>query len=179
MYLVRLCLLCMKKMPGSNTSWCLFSLVSRTTLPTWGWTLQDRCLSWGTGRKSSLNQTLWSNTWTNMWIQVNEKICLFVWVFSSHSRIFHSYAEVTIAGGGLQIFSYARHSWPLISEGSLACNTYCDTGHPLIMVISEDPWHSHLLPSVWQWSCHYLFLRLRSVAAGIGTPNLPFAKQTF
>ena len=20
-----------------------------------------------------------------------------------------------------------------------------------------DPWHSHLLASVWQWSCHYLF----------------------
>ena len=33
----------------------------------------------------------------------------------------------------------------------------CDTGHLFIMVISEDPWHSHLMPSVWQWSCHYLF----------------------
>ena len=30
-----------------------------------------------------------------------------------------------------------------------------------MMVISDDPWHSHLLPSVWQWSCHYLFLRLK------------------
>ena len=50
--------------------------------------------------------------------------------------------------------------------------------HPLIMVISEDPWHSHLLPSVWQWSCHYLFLRRRSVAARIRTPNLPLAKPT-
>ena len=38
------------------------------------------------------------------------------------------------------------------------------------MVISEDPWHSHLLPSVWQWSCHYLCLRLRSVATGDRTP---------
>ena len=33
-------------------------------------------------------------------------------------------------------------------------------GHPFIMVISEDPWHSHLLPSVLQWSCHYLFWRI-------------------
>ena len=43
------------------------------------------------------------------------------------------------------------------------------------MVISEDPWHPHLLPSVWQWSYHYLFLRLtyRSIAAGARTPNLP------
>ena len=41
---------------------------------------------------------------------------------------------------------------------------------PLIMVISEDPWHSHLLSSVWQWDCHYLFLRLRSVPTGDWNP---------
>ena len=63
----------------------------------------------------------------------------------------------TIAGKGLHFFTYARHSWPLSSEGSLTCHTYCDTGLPFIMVISEDPWHSHLLPSVWQWSCHTCF----------------------
>ena len=74
--------------------------------------------------------------------------CLFGF-FSSHSRIFNSYGDVTIAGEGLQILTCARHSWQLSSEGSLACHTYCDTGHPFIMVISEDPWHSHLLPSVW------------------------------
>ena len=55
---------------------------------------------------------------------------------------------------------------PLSSEGSLTCHTHCDTGLPFIMAISEDPWHSHLLPSVWHGSCHYLFLRLRSVATG-------------
>ena len=62
----------------------------------------------------------------------------------------------------LQILTYAQHSWPVSSEGSLTCHTYCDTGLPFIMVISEDPWHSHLLPSVWQWNCHYLFSRLRT-----------------
>ena len=36
--------------------------------------------------------------------------------FTSHSRIFHSYGYVTIAGEGLQILTYARHSWPLSSE---------------------------------------------------------------
>ena len=30
--------------------------------------------------------------------------------------------------------------------------------------------HSHLLPSVWQWSYHYLFLRLMFVATGDRTP---------
>ena len=46
-------------------------------------------------------------------------------------------------------------------------------GGLLILVISEDPWHLHLL-----WSCHYLFLRLRSVVAGIQTPNLLLAEPT-
>ena len=58
---------------------------------------------------------------------------------SSHSRKFHSYGDVTILGERLQILTYAWHSWPLTSEGSLACHTYCDTGHPFIMVIPEDP----------------------------------------
>ena len=61
---------------------------------------------------------------------------LYVWLFvrglSSHSRAFHSNWDITIAGKGLQILTYARHSWQLSSEGSLACHTYCDTGHPFI-----------------------------------------------
>ena len=44
---------------------------------------------------------------------------LFVWGFSFHSRIFHSYGEVPITGERLQILTYAQHSWPLSSEGSL------------------------------------------------------------
>ena len=52
---------------------------------------------------------------------------------------FYSYGDVTITDEGLQILTYARHSSPLSSEGSLACHTYCDTGHLFIMVISEDP----------------------------------------
>ena len=75
-------------------------------------------------------------------------IVLFVWGFSSHSRIFHSYGDVTIDGEGLQILTCARHSWPLSSEGYLAFHIYCDTGHPFLVVISKDPWHSHLLTGV-------------------------------
>ena len=70
-------------------------------------------------------------------------VCLFVWGFSSHSRIFHSHGDVTIAGEGLQILTYARHSWSLSNESSLACHNYCDMGHPFIMVISEDPRNTH------------------------------------
>ena len=52
--------------------------------------------------------------------------------FSSHSRIFHSYGDVIITVEGLQIWTYARHSWPLSSEGSLACHIYCGTEHPFL-----------------------------------------------
>ena len=83
-------------------------------------------------------------------------ICLFIWSLSSHSRIFHSYVDVTIAGEGLQILTYARHSWPLSSEGSLRCHTCCDTGLSFIMVISEDLWHSQLLPSDWHICSHII-----------------------
>ena len=74
-------------------------------------------------------------------------------------------------GERLQILTFPRHSWSLSSEGSLACHTYCDTGHPFIMVISKHPWHSHLLLSGKQWCCLYLFLPHRSVTAGIRTPE--------
>ena len=107
-----------------------------------------------------------------------EYYSLFVSGFSSHSRIFYLYRDVTSAGEGLQIFTYARHSWSLSSEGSLAYHTYGDTGHSFVMVISENPWHLHLLPRVSQWRCHYLIKKLRFVAAGIRTPNRPPAGQT-
>ena len=71
---------------------------------------------------------------------LEKKLSKFVWGFSSHSRIFHSYGDVTFTVEGL--------SWPLSSEGSLACHTYCDSGHWFMMVVSKDPWHSHLLPSI-------------------------------
>ena len=101
-------------------------------------------------------------------------ICLFVCLFGG----FHSYGDITIAKKGLQIFTNARHSLPLNSDGSLACHIYCNIGYPFVMVISEDPCHSNLLPSVYQWSCQYLFIRLRYVADGIRTHNLPLARRT-
>ena len=70
-------------------------------------------------------------------------VSLFFFVFlvenlSSKSRIFHSYRDVTITGERLQILTYARHSWPLSSEGSLACHTYCDTGRSFIRGIAPS-----------------------------------------
>ena len=78
--------------------------------------------------------------------------------------IFHLYGDVTIASEGLQIWSYARHLWPLISEGSLT--RHCNTGLPFIMVISERTRDTYTCfrafgsGAVSTW-------RLRSVANGI------------
>ena len=89
-------------------------------------------------------------------------ICLFGF-FPSHSRIFHSYREVTTTGEGWVFWAVRVF---------LTCHAYCETGDPFIMVIFVDPWHFHLLPSVWQWSSQYLFKRLKSVAAWMLTSTL-------
>ena len=74
--------------------------------------------------------------------------------------------------------------WPMLGThghwqwGFLSLSHLLWHGHPFIMVISEDPWHSPLLSSLWQWSCHHLFLWVRSFAAGIRKPNLPLAGRT-
>ena len=47
--------------------------------------------------------------------------------------------------------------------------SYCDTWHPFLMVISEDPSHSHLLPSVCQWSCDFFINEITASDAG---PNI-------
>ena len=64
--------------------------------------------------------------------------------------------------------------WGLFSVPHL----YCDAGLLFIMVFSEHPWHSHLLSNVWRLSCHYLFLRHRSVSPVIQTPSLLHDRQT-
>ena len=60
----------------------------------------------------------WEHEWTS----------LFVWGFKSHSRIFHSYWDVKYYWWRASNFDLYWHSWPLSSEGSLACHTYCDMG---------------------------------------------------
>ena len=64
---------------------------------------------------------------------------MFVCGFSSNSKIFHSYGDITITGERLHNLTYVRHSWPLNSEGSLTCHTHSYTGQPFMMIISEDP----------------------------------------
>ena len=51
------------------------------------------------------------------------------------------------------IFQKCMQYW--LIRSFFVCDSYCDTDQPFIMVISDDPWHSHLLPSVWQWSLSF------------------------
>ena len=101
--------------------------------------------------------------------------CLIVWGFTSHSRIFHSYGDVTIIGEMLQILTYMLGNYG--SEGSSACFTYCDTIYPFIMVISEDPWHLHQFPSIWQYSYHY-HVFTGYVCSGLDSNTQPFACES-
>ena len=71
------------------------------------------------------------------------------------------------------ILSYTRHSWQLSSEGSLACHTYCDTSHPFIMVISEDPPVAERLTVELS-----LCIVTTFVASGLRTTNVPHARRT-
>ena len=44
----------------------------------------------------------------------------------------------------------------------------------IFKIFSEDPWQWHLLPSIWQWNCHniYLFWLIKTVTTG-GANLLP------
>ena len=72
--------------------------------------------------------------YTLVWCIPGILFVLFVWGFTSHSRIFHSYGDFTITDEGLQILAYA---WPLSSEGSLESHTNCK--HPFIMGHLQGP----------------------------------------
>ena len=71
-------------------------------------------------------------------------ICLIV-VFHPTQEFFYSYGDATITGEGLQILTYAWHSWPLSSEGSLACHVY---GASVYNGHLREPVTLHLLSSV-------------------------------
>ena len=97
--------------------------------------------------------------------------CLFICLgFSSHLRIFHLYWDVTI-DEGMQILTW--RSRPLSSKGSLVCHTYqyCDMDTSFYMVFPDNSWLSNLLPSIWQWSCHYLVYWLRFMMTKLWSPT--------
>ena len=72
---------------------------------------------------------------------------LFICLFGVYrpNRGFFSHFETT------QLPVKGCKFWPMLGTYGhfLAFHTYCDTAHLFMMVISEDSWHSYLMPSVW------------------------------
>ena len=73
--------------------------------------------------------------------------------------------DVTVAGEGLQISTYAQH------VEQLRFFSVLHLLRPFIMVISEDLWHSDLTPSVWQSSCLTCLNDLGMWRPGFEHPN--------
>ena len=101
---------------------------------------------------------------------------LFVWSFSCHPLIVHSFGDVTISGEGLQSLTYTRHSCPLRSEGSLACHTYCATAHQFYWLSPRTVTLRHIAGRLAVELPLPVFI-LRSVAAGIRTSYLPLGRK--
>ena len=63
---------------------------------------------------------------------------LFAWRFLSHSRIFHSVGDITIAGGGLQKFDLCSALMVIKSEwGFFSLPHILWQGYPFIMIITD------------------------------------------
>ena len=100
---------------------------------------------------SALNSLVLLTFYMLLLSQIIFKVLL-VWDFSSHLRIFHSYADVTITIERLQILTYILHSWPLSSEGFKTCHAYCDNNHLLQGPRTLTPVVKHLAVELSQ-SC--------------------------
>ena len=85
----------------------------------------------------SLGQKCWYRQ-TGLVIRYTHVIVYLFGIFCP-TREFFTHLETSSLPVKGCFFTYARHLWTLSSEGSLACHTYCDTGHPFILVLSEDP----------------------------------------
>ena len=100
-------------------------------------------------------------------------VCLFVsLLYSYHSRIFHSYRDVTMIGKGLQTLTYAQHPlshWTV--KVLLRATPTMTRDIRLIRVISK--YHDTYLCSRAFWgSYHYMFYDL-------GLLRLKFEHSTF
>ena len=84
-----------------------------------------------------------------------------------HTREFFTHMETS------QLPLKGCKFWPMLGMEQWEFFS-CDTGHPFIMVISEDQWHSHLLPRVKQWRCHNMYL-----VYDLGVSRLGFKHPAF
>ena len=108
------------------------------------------------------------------WINLMLFVC---WVFSSHTRNFHSFGDITIISEGIHILTYTWHSRPLSSEGPLTCHTFCATGHPLKWSSSRTSDTHTCCPACGSGTVTTCFKYLGLSWPGI-EPYLPHVRQT-
>ena len=99
-------------------------------------------------------------------------VCLCVWVFCPTREFFTHWRHYRYLWKALSFYSVLMTigQWGFFSVPHLLWHR--------ISVYNGHLWKPKtLLPNDWQWSCHYLFERLRSIAAGIETSNLPLARR--
>ena len=90
----------------------------------------------------------------------------------STREIFHSWGDGRHRAANLDLCStlMAIEQWGIFNVPQLLWHgPTLYNGH-----ISEDPWHSHLMTRVWQWSCHY---RRKFVPTVIEANALPLCQR--
>ena len=93
-----------------------------------------------------------SQTLLISWIPEQGYFFGFIWGF-------YLYGDITITAKVCKFWLYSART--IIEKwGFFSVPTYCDTGHPFIMVISEEPWNSHLLLSFGSGSVTTYFYHL-------------------
>ena len=106
------------------------------------------------------------------------KIAMFVWL-GFYNLLENFETSRFQVKAGLQILTFARHPWLLIEQWGLF-------SMPHLLWVGAFVYNGHIwgpmtltpVAEVFQWSCHYPFLWLRSVVAGIWTFNLLHVRQT-
>ena len=103
-------------------------------------------------------------------------VCL-IKVLRPTQYFFQSFGYFIITDEVLQMLAYTIHWWPLSNEGFLTCHTSCNMGQPFI-IISEDLCLSYLFPSVWLWSCRWLFFNDLDMLRREIELRCPYAKRS-
>ena len=103
------------------------------------------------------------------------KICLFVCFFGVFrpTREFFTHTETSPFQWRASNFDQCKAPMAIEQWEFFRCHIYCDTGHPFIMVISEDPWHSRLLRAFGSGDVTICFYEW-----GNRTLYLPHARRT-
>ena len=112
------------------TMYDLFILDRKTSYnPSRKNSLVKRSHYWRTAKRGPMVSALF--VYLSVCLFVRLSICLFVCFFGvlrCHMETF----DLSSALANEQLWFF----------GSLACHTFCDMGHPFIIVICEDPWHT-------------------------------------